>query len=339
MRAKITKWTQVLDFKAKSVHSNLLALQEWMERSGADGKLTEEASAPYYHLLASIYEEDFPLAKALDSSDLLLLLEGSAVSCKNPRLSLISTVFSSVRRRVGTVAYALSGVVNQSTLPKDVDLGLAGFSHGSLYLGFSLADASAPDDKGNRSLLAESDPLYQATKEAIKTIGIVSQKIASGASEEQIKKILPDPKIRDTTLIAIEQLAPSGKLGIDSVSLAGKGMRKGFRKLTPELRAKVKEWVQHPVKSEKKERFSGIVREIDLDVRRFELRRISGSSIEDIRCIYPAQFESVAKNSLDQKVSVVGRVEKSSDGKPKLLEIEKIELEATPDPQPGLPSL
>jgi hypothetical protein len=55
-------WKQVLDGKARLVHQQIASLQRWVEQAGGGEKMLEELTAPYYELLRSIYEEDFPLS-------------------------------------------------------------------------------------------------------------------------------------------------------------------------------------------------------------------------------------------------------------------------------------
>ena len=82
--------------------------------------------------------------------------------------------------------------------------------------------------------------------------------------------------------------------------------------------------MRHPVKSQEFESFTGTVREIDLDARRFELRRLSGTSIEEIRCIYPERLEKDVQTSLNRKITASGNIARSPDGNPRLLQIVSI---------------
>jgi hypothetical protein len=68
----------------------------------------------------------------------------------------------------------------------------------------------------------------------------------------------------------------------------------------------------------------GRVRAIDLDLRRFDLRRIDGGQLPDLRCIYPPTFDIPAKRWLDAMVVVRGRVE-SYKGAARLLQVETLE--------------
>jgi hypothetical protein len=333
---KFECWSDLLNHKVKILHGQIAALMLWVEKSQGDAALAEQLCKPYYRLLERIYEEDFPIANAIETSDLVLQMEGEALDHRDPRISLIATIFANVRKQVGSVAHAISGVTDKANLPKDVDLGLTAFAPGSLYLGFSLPDPSEPNEKGQKSLLNKNDPLYKATREAIHVLGIVSQRIDEGKSDDEIAKDFPDPKIRDTALSAIQHLAPTGRMGISSVSLAGKNFTgKSFHRLTPEIRTEVRKWIEQPVKTGDYEEFVGTIREVDLDLRRVELRRLVKRELQEIRCIYPESFAGIAEQALNKKARAYGRIEKSPDGKPRLLQIEKIELLDPPTESKG----
>ena len=320
-------WSALLNHKVKILHAQIASMLAWVEKSNGGPELAQQLCAPYYKLLEDIYEQDFPIAKAIETSDFLLQLEGEALNHRDPRISLIVGIFANVRKQVGSVAHAISGVLDKSCLPKDVDLGLTAFAPGSLYLGFSLPDPSEPNERGESNLLKQNDPLFKATREAIHALGIVSQRIDEGKSDDDIAKEFPDPKIRDTALSAIQHLAPTGRTGIRSVSLAGKNFTgNAFHRLTPEIRTTVRKWIELPVKSDEHEEFIGTIREIDLDLRRVELRRLIETEVEEIRCIYPENLAGIAEQALNQKVRAYGRIEKSPDGKPKLLQVEEFEL-------------
>ena len=322
-------WMDVLKKRVESILSQISAVRKSAREMQLDAETEAAIVAPHYELLRTIYQEDFVIADAIASSDLLLYYTGPALDTDSPRVSLIEALCDNARRQVGAVALSLSRVTNRKTLPKDADLGLRAFARGSLFLGFSMPDPTKPDSNGETNLLGADDPLYKATREAIKTLGIISTHLALDgvASLQAIERDVPDPKLRDAALTAIVQLAPSGqkRTGIDSVSLGGREMPDaGFRSLTPATRKQIKPWMRHPVKSQEFESFTGTVREIDLDARRFELRRLSGTSIEEIRCIYPERLEKDVQTSLNRKITASGNIARSPDGNPRLLQIVSI---------------
>jgi hypothetical protein len=333
-------WCDQIDHKVKLVHGQIAAIINSAGKNGCDQAFIDQLCSPYYRLLDRIYQDDYPVARAIENSDLVLQFEGEAVDGRDPSIMLIATVFSNVRRRVGSLAYAIAGVLNpKGTLPKDVDLGLTAYATGSLYLGFSLPDPAGVDENGERSLLQEIDPLYEATKKAIHALGVVSQNLDEGGTEEALAKEIPDPKIRDTALVAVQGLAPTGHSGIRSVSIAGRSATgRHFSRLTPEIRAIAKTRTETPTTPSEAAEFSGVIREIDLDFRRFELRRIIGSTLEEIRCIYPENLGEIAKAALksEQQVTVSGTVERSPDGKPKLLQISNLGMQPAAPQQRSL---
>jgi hypothetical protein len=65
------------------------------------------------------------------------------------------------------------------------------------------------------------------------------------------------------------------------------------------------------------------VRAVDLDLRRFDLRRVEENQ-PDLRCIYPASLDARAKHWLDVLVVVRGQVE-MYQGAARLLQVEGVE--------------
>jgi hypothetical protein len=198
---------------------------------------------------------------------------------------------------------------------------LAAFAHGSLYLGFSLPPSDFEYPEGDRSLLGSQDPLFAATREALKVLGAVTRSLNSDQAQAEIAAAIPDPKIRDTAITAIQRIAPSGRKGIDAIEIGGRSMETaGFTELTPTIRKTIRAMVEHPVLSDERGEFVGIVREIDLDVRRFEIRRIERSEIEEIRVIYPDSLDDVAERLTNRKVRVAGQLERTPEGKLRLVQ-------------------
>jgi hypothetical protein len=149
-----SSWLEVVSAKTRVLHQHIAAVQRWVDDAGGDDQMLETLCAPYEYLLQQMYEEDIPLARAIESSDLLIHVSGPAVDEPSPSLALIANIFQSVRRQVGSVAFAIAGVAERSFLPKDIDLGLAAFARGSLYLGFSMPPAVV---FGSGSLICQED--------------------------------------------------------------------------------------------------------------------------------------------------------------------------------------
>jgi hypothetical protein len=124
-----------------------------------------------------------------------------------------------------------------------MELGFSSLVHnGTVRFGFSLP-------RPGELLLNQNDPLYQAVASevaAIKTVSLSLSELDDQTEvEEEVKQALTDPKLRDSALIAVRELAPSGRShGIGGVTIAGGGVRAAdVRPLTKESRLAVFEVV------------------------------------------------------------------------------------------------
>jgi hypothetical protein len=168
------------------------------------------------------------------------------------------------------------------------------------------------------------DPLFAASREALSLLGKVTDHIEESDAYARICADFADPKMRDAALSAVGQLAPSGRRGVSSVAIGGRAMPdRPWRTLTPQTRLQVRAWLEKPVLSEESIELSGHVRSIDLDLRRFDLRRVDSGNLPDLRCIYPASFDTAAKKWLDSVVVVRGQVE-TYHGAARLLQVQRV---------------
>jgi hypothetical protein len=316
---RYSDWQEALKHRAEMLHQQIAAMQQLVRESGGSDETLGRACAPYYRLLDEIYEKDLPIARALDRSDLLLHLDGEGLQTGRPRLSLVTGIMSDVRKQVGTMIKTLVSSINESVeLPREIDLGLSSFAQGSLYLGFSLPEA----DPGY--VVLEGDPLFVASRQALATLGAVTAHINEPNAYDLIQREFADPKLRDAALSAVGQLAPSGRRGVSTVEIGGRALQKGaWRLLTPETRLQVRAWLAQPVVSRETLELRGRVRAVDLDLRRFDLRRVD-ENLPDLRCIYPAALDARAKQWLDATVVVRGQVE-MYQGAARLLQVQGVE--------------
>ena len=326
---KTDSWKQILDGKVNTLLDQISYIKSELAGSEFDESVVEEMCRPYTAMLQEIYQEEYPLAYAIENSDLVVRIEGIGVEKDSPRLSLISSYFGKVRKQVTNIAKALANLEEGGRrLPKQFDLTLSAFAKGSLVLGFSLPTLQdIEEDAGNQpTLFGENDPLYLAAREAMKTLGVVSHFVGENASKEEIAAAIPDAKVRDVALAALNDLVPSGRQGITAVSLAGKEVG-NFEQvtLTKQTKEAVRKVLEHPVVSEERVSFHGQVREIDLDAKRLELRHIENLEVNEVRCIYKNYTDDEASEWLNKNVAVIGVVERNANGKARLMEIESIE--------------
>lgn len=312
-------WVEATQRRAQLLHQQIAALQRLVSDSGGSDTVLQNACASCYRLLDELYRKDMPIAHALDNSDLLLHLEGEGLESGNPRLSLVTSIMGDVRKQMGAMIKTLVSSFNEGIeVPREIDFGLSSFAQGSLYLGFSL-----PAPGANQIALA-GDPIFEASRQALETLGAVTSHIDEPHAYETIQRDFADPKLRDAALTAVGQLAPSGRRGISSLSIGGRALRNSqWSTLTPQTRQQVRSWLERPILGSEVLQQRGHVRAIDLDMRRFDLRRIDGGNFPDLRCIYPASFDARAKNWLDTIVTVRGQVE-TYQGVARLLQIQTI---------------
>ena len=158
-------WSSVLRRRTELLHQQIAAMQRLVLESGGSEEILAQACGSYYRMLDEIYEKEMPMARALDNSDLLLHLDGEGLQTRNPRLSLVTGIMGDVRKQVGTMIKTLVSSLNEAIeLPREIDLGLSSFAHGSLYLGFSLPEP-------NPGYIAiEGDPLFTASRQAFRPL-------------------------------------------------------------------------------------------------------------------------------------------------------------------------
>jgi hypothetical protein len=321
MTLSMQTWQEAISCKAQLLHQQIASMQRLVADAGGDDRTLQESCAPYYRLLNCIYEEDLPLARALDTSDLLLHLEGPGVQTTHPRLALVSGVLGDIRKQVGGMIRVLAGVLDEHVaIPKEIDLGLTSLATGSLYLGFSLPEP------GHGQKFVSDDPLVAASREALRTVNTITTHLNATDAYEQIAHDFPDPMLRDAGLAAVNRLAPSGRRGIESIGLTIKSSTAPhWSVLTRETRRQIQTWLEKPILGREQVAFTGVVREIDLDARRIDLRQISERQAGSMRCIYPADYDAAAKNWLDMRLRVSGRVE-TYQGKPRLMQVDEIQV-------------
>jgi hypothetical protein len=316
-------WTDEVNNRIQTI----LAQIESVRGLGSGLELTDaemkDLLSPYTEILESLYTEDLQLAKILDNSDFVVGAEGEGIGHGEASVSVMIKLLSEARDQTVKVAKAILNATG-----KDLTLKLQpnfyGYAPGSIYLGFS-APKPPPEQ-----IFAEQDSLYLAVKNALHILGVVSVLVADNADLEQISEAVPDPSARDAALNALYAFTPSKRLGIDKVTVGVKSLEKNQNEvyrsaaLTNELRKKLKSIIDKPTRSKERGDFRGIMREIDLDIGRFELRSVEGfDETISIRCVYPKYLEDKAKRLLDRTVRVSGLIEKDLEGRPRLLTIDE----------------
>lgn len=327
-------WKQLLDRKARSLHEQIAATFHWVQQNApTDEQLFESMAQQQYDWLRELYEDELPLAKLLDEADLTLELEGPATRVAHPRVSVVTRTFKCVQERVASVAKTISGprtaTKKRFKLPAEMELGFISVARGpGLRFGFTIPDPPAATE----SILGADDPTYQAVRRAVFAIRDLSISVAEVEGEaevaEHVRQTFEDPRLRDAALVAVKDLAPTRQAGLTTVRVNGRGVvRHEPRPMTLDTRRALAHLVVSPVRSRENYAVKGTVREIDLDSRRFDLRNIMDGEQNDLRCVYGKNAtEEQAKLWLGQSLRVEGKVERDHNGRPRLLQIKKMEV-------------
>jgi hypothetical protein len=191
-----------------------------------------------------------------------------------------------------------------------------------LYFGLK---AQTPE--GTVPLLGDVDSLYDSTLRALKIIDDVAHTVEhddENVSLEEVSEVIDDPRVRDAALVAVQRMSPTGRRGIDTISVSG--ATSAPAELTPIVRRAIKMSLNKPVIRGEEIEFLGQVREIDLDARRFDLRGIADEQVRDLRCAYRNVPGVNPKALLGATVRARGLVERAPDEAPRLMSVLAIDI-------------
>lgn len=304
-------------------------------RAALNGAPSEEAAQaflaqphnPYLTLLDRLYGEDYQFARLLDTSDLVVHAEGPSLSDALPALRATTWLCATTNKhllRLMSATMDLAADYTRRRGERAIDLRLTGIAPGSLYAGFLLV---APDDG---LLEAVEDSAYNDAKQALHGLPSVSRFVGDEAMLPGFSDAIPDPALRDVSVVAAYHLAPTGNIGIHTLELSIPG--ESPSELGQHERVVLRNALRQPeLNTTKTGRFVGEVREVDLDKTRFHLRGVSG--IGTLRCVLPEVDRASATHLIGERVAVSGRYAVDADGRPRLLLIDShagIEVLATP---------
>lgn len=318
-------WTDSVEARARILHGQAAAARALASRNRAD---PDEFARPYLDLLSRLYGEEFPFAQLVDSSDLVARFAGPAVSQGSPPVSIVTFVFTNLRKQIQGIAKSIVGLTSDERVrwPAGLDPRLSGVARGSLVVGIRIQPDGVDAVSGQHLLPEVSEPVLRAVRDAVRSVAIVAQYVeGDGVDEEAIEEGFPDPAVRDTVMVAASRLAPTGRRGIDSLAFYGpddSGME--ARPLTVGSRRILNAAVARPVRAGGRGSFVGVVREIDLDARRFEIRHVE--AVGAIRCVYGPHMEKQARQMLDKRVRVEGQYEALPNRKPRLIEVSSVDV-------------
>lgn len=329
-------WTDAVERKAAIIHSQLAYARRLAAAHGTDEL---EVSAPYLKLLRSLYSDEFPFAQLTDSSDLVARFRGPAVDIHDPTVSIVISLFSDLREQIRGIAKSIVGLASERRVlwPAQLDPHLSGVAHGSLLVGISVSPPASDTPKGHQyEVEGASDQVFESVRTAVRSLSLVARYVTDTGINESIREAFPDPAIRDTVMVAAKRLAPTGRRGIESVSFSSPDTSQDqIETLTTRSRLALASALVSPVKVNTSGAFEGLLREVDLDARRFEIRGVSG--VGAIRCVYGPMHDQAVRSALDARVRVRGRYDTIEGQRPRFMAVDLLEVIARPGVQMGLP--
>ena len=319
-------WVDLVEHKAKIIIDQIVAARVLLSRNEAQ---VEGFDRPYLGLLKKLYQEEYPLAQLIDSSDLVARFEGRRITGGSAPTKVVASVVSVLRTQIQVIAKAIAGLSSDVSWPDSLDPVLTGIARGSLVIGVSIPPSRIEDAReGQTKLPAIPDPVLDSVRDSVRRVAVVAQYVRDDGVDEAIEQEIPDPAIRDTVLVAASKLAPTTRSGVDRLVLYEPGSSdKQAIPLTSESRKVLRKAVAQPVKASDTATFTGVVRAIDLDAKRFEIRHVKEIDGGSVRCIYK-NVRVDDKHLLDREVCVHGRYE-PVDGRPRLIEVVKLEMSET----------
>ena len=328
-------WVEAVEAKARIIHEQLSVARTIAESNGISA---DEIAEPYLNLLRSLYRDEFAFAQLIDNSDLVTRFIGPAVSGVDPTVTIVTSLFNSLRSQIRGVAKSIVGLSSETNVkwPSELDPHLSGLTQGSLVVGISIRPPREIKERGQQQIPGVSQEILESVRGAVRNIATVARHIHEERIDDSaIQSEFPDPAVRDTVMVAASKLAPSGRRGIEGVTFYGPeeaGVE--ATPLTARSRRTLNQALARPVRIAGEGSFEGVVRAIDLDTRRFEIREVS--DIGAIRCIYELNQQELAKNVLDRRIRVAGSYETMENQKPRLIAVTSIDVIECPAQQADL---
>ena len=329
-------WINAIEAKARIIHQELQSARELALRMGQE---PDAISGPYLDMLAKLYREDFAYASLADQADLVARFTGPGVARPEPPVSLVTGAFSKLRTQIQHIAKSIAGLEDKKVRwPEHLDPHLSGLAYGSLVVGMRVPRPGEVDSQGQLVLEGVTDGLYAAVRDAVRSLPVIPRLIQEEGVSDEVYSLFPDPAVRDTVMLAAQKLAPSkSSKGITDLFLSCPGEEEiAPPPLTKKSREILRQSLNQPSskRSSGTDSFEGVVREIDLDALRFEIR---GTRYQrGIRCIYDERHKGQAREILDCTVRVSGSFEAAADEQPRLVAVEAIKILKRPEKQMDL---
>lgn len=314
-----------LHHRAQIVHEQIALALIAQRDSGMD---MSGVISTYTSLLSEMYSESLPLARLLDTSDLILHAEGPAARHHAAGTGAVAWLCGEAERRIrqlGMAALKLTGNTAQAA-EQDLRVLLNGLAPGSLYLGFSVDSATRMASSQETLNLSDgSHSELDTIRDAVRMLPQVQQFVGDESVDKEITEAIEDPQVRDAMLMAAYHLSPTGRRGIHTVEISAPRSNEKPGIFTNRERVVLRESaLRSPLMGNtKRGSFVGVLREIDLDARRFHLRDVP--DVGSVRCVLGELSAETARKLIGHGVKVTGDYESDASGRPRLIRVEHVE--------------
>lgn len=283
----------------------------------------------YQHQIAQLYGEELELARLLDTSDIIIHANGTAIQNHRADLGAVAFLFSNVEKQIKRLAQSVLhlGFADSKRAMSLLDVRLTGIAPGSIYAGFVIEPPAPSQLLGT----IEQNAMMADIRAATLSITSVPQCISdNGHITEDLAQFVTDPAVRDSAILAAYHLSPTGRSGISSIDLIDPKNRSARTATLGASHRQLLREVTHNnplIQSRQKSgSFTGVLTRIDLDKSRVDLRDIGAVGFNSLRCILPSLTVEKGRQVLGQRVRVTGQYEETLQGKPSLMQVTAIEI-------------
>lgn len=305
-------WADQIERKATIIKDQMMAAARLDAKYGTPEDLAAE---PYARMLAELYRDEMPMARMLDTSDIILHAEGPILATDHPGLRAFNWLTTTADRQLRQLAISVSSMMREdsSAMVKKLDFRLTGIANGSLYAGFCLTVPETP-------LFDQDETLLDQIRLAIYAVAQIPSFVEDEEMAQEIFHAIDDPALRDAAMRSAYYMAPTGKLGVHTVEISTPATG-SHGSLGQRERIVLKAAIQNPVKTRQSGSFVGEVRVADLDKKLFHLRTQDFT----IRCVAPELTADMARHALGRQMRVQGMYETDRSGRPRLMQVEHIQ--------------
>lgn len=279
-----------------ALHSEVAPVSAQQFRLLAEGPLAQvrelQAEADAY--VSSILGE-------VEAPDLLVRLMGRGVVWQDAPSSILVTFLEGLRKGLQTVTefIATGGVARRPTaeVMHACDVRVMALQPGSLRIALRLP-TPPPQQTG---LFAQTTGID--TRAALRDFLQAASWAASAADPEDVVAVFHDERRARVLLNAVRPLVPRARGTVEEVELSETRLQHRVIRLTQGVHARIDRALAAAVHAEV-ERFTGELREIDLDKKSFKLRRVP--EVRQVDCEFDDDLLEAAVGGLDRKVEVTG---------------------------------